>query len=35
MREHPAANKSLKLALHEQGGATLFMVSAELPKEGL
>ena len=35
MREHSAANESLKLALHEQGGATLFVVSVELPKEGL
>ena len=28
-------NESLKLTLDEQGGATLFVVSAELPKEGL
>jgi hypothetical protein len=35
MREHPAANESLKLTLDEQRGATLFVVSAELPKEGL
>jgi hypothetical protein len=34
MREHPAANESLKLALDKQGGATLFVVSVELPKEG-
>ena len=34
MREHSAANESLKLALHEQGGATFLVVSVELPKEG-
>ena len=35
MREHPAPNESLKLTLDEQGGATLFVVSVQLPKEGL
>ena len=35
MREHAAANESLKLALHEQGGASLFVMSIELPEEGL
>ena len=35
MREHAAANESLKLALHEQGGAALVVPSVELPKEGL
>ena len=35
MREHAAANESLKLALHEQGGATLVLTSVELPEEGL
>jgi hypothetical protein len=35
MREHSAADESLKLTLDEQGGATLFVVSAELPEEGL
>jgi hypothetical protein len=35
MREHAAANKSLKLALHEQGGAALVLTSVELPKKGL
>jgi hypothetical protein len=35
MREHAAASKSLKLALHEQGGATLVLTSVELPEEGL
>jgi hypothetical protein len=35
MREHAAANESLKLTLHEQGGATLFVVPVQLPKEGL
>jgi hypothetical protein len=35
MREHSAANESLKLALDEQRGATLFVVSVKLPKEGL
>jgi hypothetical protein len=34
-REHSAANESLKLAFHEQGGAALFVVSVELPEEGL
>ena len=34
-RSPRAANEALKLALHEQGGATLFVVSVELPKEGL
>jgi hypothetical protein len=34
-REHAAANESLKLALHEQGGATLVLTSLELPEEGL
>jgi hypothetical protein len=35
MRAHLAANESLKLTLDEQGGATLFVVSIQLPKEGL
>ena len=35
MREHAAANESLKLTLHEQGGAALFVISIELPQEGL
>jgi hypothetical protein len=35
MREHAAANEALKLALHEQGGATLVLTSIELPKKGL
>jgi hypothetical protein len=35
MREHSAANESLKLTLDEQGCATLFVVSVELPKEGV
>jgi hypothetical protein len=35
MREHAAASESLKLALHEQGGATLVLTSIELPEEGL
>ena len=35
MREHAAANESLKLALHEQGGAALVLTSVELPEEGL
>jgi hypothetical protein len=35
MREHAAANESLKLALHKQGGATLVLTSIELPEEGL
>ena len=35
MREHAAANESLKLALHEQGGAALVLKSIELPEEGL
>ena len=30
-----AANESLKLTLDEQGGATLFVVPVQLPKEGL
>ncbi len=35
MREHSAADESLKLALHEQGDATLVLTSVELPEEGL
>jgi hypothetical protein len=35
MREHAAANESLKLALHEQGRAALFVALVELPKEAL
>jgi hypothetical protein len=35
MREHAAASESLKLALHEQGSATLVLTSIELPEEGL
>jgi hypothetical protein len=35
MREHSAADESLELALHEQGGATLVLTSVELPEEGL
>ena len=35
MREHAAANESLKLALHEQRGAALFVMSVELPEERL
>jgi len=35
MREHAATNESLKLALHEQGGAALVLTSIELPEEGL
>jgi len=35
MREHAAASESLKLALHEQGRATLVLTSVELPEEGL
>jgi hypothetical protein len=35
MREHAAANEALKLALHEQGGATLVLMSIELGEEGL
>ena len=35
MREHAAADESLKLALHEQGRATLVLTSVELPEEGL
>jgi hypothetical protein len=35
MREHAAADESLKLALHEQGGAPLVLTSIELPEEGL
>jgi len=34
MREHAAANESLKLSLYEQRGASLFVVSVELPDEG-
>jgi len=35
MREHSAANESLKLALHEQRSASLFVMSVELPEESL
>ena len=35
MRQHAAANEALKLALHEQRGAALFVMSVELPEEGL
>jgi hypothetical protein len=35
MREHAAANESLKLTLHEQGRAALVVISVELPEEGL
>ena len=35
MREHAAANESLKLALHEQGGASLFVTTLELADESL
>ena len=35
MREHAAASESLKLALYEQGRATLVLTSVELPEEGL
>jgi len=35
MRKHAAAGESLKLALHEQGGATLVLTPIELPEEGL
>jgi hypothetical protein len=35
LREHAASSESLKLALHEQGGATLVLASVELPEEGL
>ena len=35
VREHAAANESLKLALHEQRGPALFVMSVELPEEGL
>jgi hypothetical protein len=35
MREHAAANESLKFALHEQGGAALVLTSIELREEGL
>jgi hypothetical protein len=35
MRQHAAADESLELALHEQGGATLVLTSVELPEEGL
>jgi hypothetical protein len=34
MGEHAAADESLKLALYEQGGATLVLTSIELPEEG-
>jgi hypothetical protein len=34
MCEHAAANESLKLSLHEQRGAALFVLSVELPEEG-
>jgi hypothetical protein len=35
MREHAASDESLKLALHEQGGATFVLTPIELPEEGL
>jgi hypothetical protein len=35
VRQHAAANEALKLALHEQRGAALFVMSVELPEEGL
>jgi hypothetical protein len=35
MRKHAAADESLELALHEQGGAPLVLTSLELPEEGL
>ena len=35
MREDAAANESLKLSLHEQRGAALFVASVELPEERL
>ena len=35
VREHSAADESLKLALQEQGGTTLVLTSVELPEEGL
>jgi len=35
MREHAAANESLKLSLYEQRGASPFVMSVELPEEGL
>jgi hypothetical protein len=35
MREHSAANESLKLTLDEQGSPALFVMLVELPKEGL
>ena len=35
MREHAAADESLKLALHEQGGAALVLTTIELGEEGL
>jgi hypothetical protein len=35
VRQHAATNEALKLALHEQRGAALFVVSVELPEEGL
>ena len=34
MREHAAANESLKLALHKQGGSALVLTLIELPEEG-
>jgi hypothetical protein len=34
MREHAAANESLKLALHEQRGSALVLTLIELPEEG-
>jgi hypothetical protein len=35
VRENPAANELLKLSLHERRGAALFVMSLQLPKEGL
>jgi hypothetical protein len=35
MRENAAASESLKLAFHEQGGATLVLTSIELPEESI
>jgi hypothetical protein len=35
MREHAAANESLKLALHEQRGAALVVLLVELPEQRL
>jgi hypothetical protein len=35
VRQHAAANEALKLALHEQRGAALLVMSVELPEEGL